>query len=67
LTIVSLAMQEFDETADDLRAAFRHLREAAGEEPRRRRALKAVLNELYRVPEYRLGRDKFHLKVEIRD
>jgi hypothetical protein len=50
-------MSEFGETADDLRAAFDDLRAAGGEQPRQRRALKAVLNELYQVQEYRLGRD----------
>lgn len=56
--LLSRAMREFDETAEDLRAAFDDLRAAGGEEPRQRRALKAVLNELYRVQEYRCGRDK---------
>lgn len=53
-------MQEFDETADDLRYAFKELQVAGTAEPRHRRALKAVLNELYRVQEYRLGRKKVH-------
>jgi len=56
-------MREFDETADDLRVAFEDLRTAGGDEPHHRRALKAVLNELYRVHEYRLGRDKIHSNV----
>jgi hypothetical protein len=51
-------MREFDDTAEDLHAAFDDLRAAGGEEPRQRRALKAVLDELYRVQEYRCGRDK---------
>jgi hypothetical protein len=56
-------MREFDETAEDLRAAFDHLRAAGGEEPRQRRALKAVLNELYRVQEYRCVRDKVNKRA----
>jgi hypothetical protein len=56
-------VSEFDETADDLRAAFEDLRAAGGEQPRQRRALKATLNELYRAQEYRFGRDKIHKKA----
>ncbi len=52
-------MREVDETTEDLHAAFDDLRAASGEHPRHRRALKAVLNELYRVQEYRRGRTKF--------
>ena len=51
-------MSEFDDAAEDLRAAFAELQEAKDEQPRQRRALKTVLNELYRVQEYRLGRNK---------
>ncbi|MHA6797538.1 hypothetical protein ACVGVM_29120 (plasmid) [Pseudonocardia bannensis] len=46
------------ETADDLRAAFEQLRNAGGVEPQHRRALKSVLDELYRAREFREGRSK---------
>ncbi|MCA1695511.1 MAG: hypothetical protein LC749_12695 [Actinobacteria bacterium] len=52
------AVREFDDTAEDLRAAFDNLRAVGGEEPHQRRALKTVLNELYRVQEYRCGCNK---------
>jgi hypothetical protein len=51
---------EFDETVEDLRDAFEQLRAAGASEPGHRRALKAVLNELYRVQAYRLGREDAH-------
>lgn len=51
-------MDELDETEQDVRDAFEDLRMAAGAEPQQRRALKAVLNELYRLQEYRLGPTK---------
>jgi hypothetical protein len=56
-------MREFAETAEDLRAAFDDLRAAGGEEPRQRRALKAILNELHRVQEYRCGHDKVNKRA----
>lgn len=45
------------ETAEDLAAAFDALRQAGGREPDHRRALKAVLNELYLVRAFREGRE----------
>jgi hypothetical protein len=56
-------MSEFDETVDDLRDAFDELREAGDEQPRHRRALKAILNELYRVQAYRFGRGEVNKKA----
>jgi hypothetical protein len=48
-------VDEFDETVEDVRAAFDTLRAAGSAQPQQRRALRAVLNELYRLQEYRLG------------